>query len=141
LKRRSAGTLGSGRACVREAGESVAATGRSVGHIRAGGLSLLSDDHGRHLAGLRQSVSQPRGWLMVRILFVMLFVIFFHGMFPPAAFSDIMIPWDQLRRRPAVSEVDVVIPDSVPENLVSGDLVSGDVASGNTTSNDKADQP
>jgi hypothetical protein len=63
-------------------------------------------------------------------------MIFLYGMFPSAAFSDVITPWDQLRRRPAVSEVDVVIPDPAPENLVSGDIVSDDVTSG-----DKADQP
>jgi hypothetical protein len=69
------------------------------------------------------------------------FVIFLHGMLPFTAFSDLITPWDQLRRRPAVSEVDVVIPDSAPENLVSGDLVSGDIVSDDVTSGDKADQP
>ncbi|MDR1874882.1 MAG: hypothetical protein LBQ90_07745 [Synergistaceae bacterium] len=54
------------------------------------------------------------------------------------AFADgilVPTPWERLKRRPETSEVEVVIPDAVSKDVVSGDIadvVSGDAASTGT---------
>lgn len=58
-----------------------------------------------------------------------------------AAWADILLPptpWELLKRRPEVSDVEVFVPDPASDDVVSPDVVSGDVASGDVASGDES---